>query len=101
MKPSSNPRAKSSSRQASKFFEIKALADLLVEELKSKETKWPKGAVTFEELCQVRKEAGMPSGRSSTKDFIADTKKKGKVELIEGLMLRGKRYVRAVKYLFK
>jgi hypothetical protein len=86
--------------QASKFFELKALADLLAEELKSKETKWPKGAVTFEELRQIRREAGMPSGDSSTHEFLAGAKKAGKVEVLEGVVRKGKKYVRATKYLF-
>ena len=100
MKQSFNPRAKSSSRQASKFFDLKALADLLAEELKSKETKWPKGALTFEELQQVRKEAGIAWGSMATRQFLNANKKAGKVEVFNGITLRGNKYVRATKFLF-
>lgn len=77
-------------------------AALLQEELQNTGTSFPEGAVTFRELREERKKAGLPHGKCATYEWIRVLVKNDRITVHEGYT-RGQsgRMVRNTRYLLK
>lgn len=78
-----------------------ALAALLQEELANRDTRFPEGARTFDEVRAERKKGGLSYGRYQTRKFLQRLQRQGKVEYLRGHRVRGSQVLPVVKYLFK
>ena len=101
MKPSSIQKAASRSPRGSRSSDIGALAALLQQELSQRGTRWPAGALSFDEVRAERRRAKLPYGSKQTQRFLRDARNAGKVEMLRGYEYRGTHPVPAVKYFFK
>lgn len=76
-------------------------AKLLQAEIARRGTAWTEEHKSLEELCAMRKRAGLPSSKKPTQTWVRGEIQAGRIERVEGLSVRAGKLVRASRYLVK
>jgi hypothetical protein len=85
--------------QKSKATKDALWANLLQAEIATRETKFPHGSKTFEEIQTMLKKSGLPHSKNYTDIFLTKSNRAGTIKTIRGVVLNADgKLIRASRY---
>jgi hypothetical protein len=84
--------------KATKADPAKGWADLLQAELSRRETAFPPEALNLPQVCQLLKNASLPSGNGFALKWLARERKAGRVKMLKGIAIKNGRPNHTVRY---
>ena len=74
-------------------------ANLLQAEVATRETKFPSGSKTYEEIQAMLKKSGLPHSKNYTKVFLTKSNRAGTIKTVRGVVLNENgKLIRASRY---
>ena len=86
--------------KATKGYSDASWANLLQAEISTRETKFPHGSKTFEEIQTMLKMSGLPHSKNYTDVFLTKSNRAGTIKTIRGVVLNADgKLIRASRYI--